>query len=108
MAQAAAAANRILSYRIRNEENNYATSELQGTLGGIEIELKDVWFKYPTRDIPIFTGLNIKIEKGKFAALVGASGKYCSDSFAHKILTLPTGCGKTSIISLLERYEIHS
>ena len=75
MAQAAAAANRIISYRVHDDdESSKAISELQGTTGGIEIELKDVWFKYPTRDTPIFTGLNIKIEKGKFAALVGASG----------------------------------
>jgi ABC-type multidrug transport system fused ATPase/permease subunit len=46
-----------------------------------------LWFKYPTRDIPIFTGLNLTIKKGQFAALVGASG-----------------CGKTSIVSLIERF----
>jgi len=74
IAQAAAAARRILSFRIRDEENSTGTSEIPNTTGGIEIELKDVWFRYPTRDIPIFTGLNIKIEKGQFAALVGASG----------------------------------
>ena len=74
IAQAAAAANRIIAFRVRDDKKNKATSELQDTDGGIEIELKDVWFEYPTRDIPIFTGLNIKIEKGKFAALVGASG----------------------------------
>jgi len=74
MAQAAAAAQRILSFRVRDNGNNKAGLELQEVTGGVEIELKDVWFKYPTRDVPIFTGLSIKIERGQFAALVGASG----------------------------------
>ncbi|KAM0739487.1 hypothetical protein ACQRIT_007224 [Beauveria bassiana] len=55
--------------------------------GGVKIELDNVHFRYPTRDTPVFAGLSLTIEKGQFAALVGASG-----------------CGKTSIISLLERF----
>ncbi|TAQ89536.1 hypothetical protein B7494_g2142 [Chlorociboria aeruginascens] len=86
-AQAAAAANRILSFRAPDVSNLKATAVLQDTEGGVKIELKDLWFKYPTRDVPIFSGLNITIEKGQFAALVG-----------------PSGCGKTSVISLLERF----
>ncbi|PMD39974.1 hypothetical protein L207DRAFT_428418 [Hyaloscypha variabilis F] len=87
MAQASAAANRILSFRKRGRIASKTPLEIQDIEGGIKIELRDLWFKYPTRDIPIFTGLNLTIEKGKFAALVGSSG-----------------CGKTSIVSLLERY----
>jgi ATP-binding cassette, subfamily B (MDR/TAP), member 1 len=91
-AQASAASNRIINMResrnkdlISNEEN------IQDTEGGVKIELQDLHFKYPTRNVSVFKGLNITIEKGQFAALVGASG-----------------CGKTSIISLLERfYEPH-
>jgi ABC-type multidrug transport system fused ATPase/permease subunit len=52
----------------------------------MSIELDNVYFKYPTRSTPVFKGLSLKIEKGQFAALVGASG-----------------CGKTSIVSLMER-----
>ncbi|KAL3419339.1 ABC transporter [Phlyctema vagabunda] len=88
MAQATAAANRILSFRIRDDTNTGRTSEhWKDSEGGVRVELRDLWFKYPTRDVPIFTGLNLTIEKGQFAALVGASG-----------------CGKTSIVSLLERF----
>ena len=71
---------------------------------GVRIELQNVWFRYPTRDVPVLNGLNMtvsyrtmqsqhfcandpQIEKGQFAAIVG-----------------PSGCGKTSIISLLERF----
>ncbi|KAK0118936.1 hypothetical protein ONS96_012011 [Cadophora gregata f. sp. sojae] len=87
LAQASAAANRILSFRIRPKTGAKPALELQDMSGGAKIELRDLWFKYPTRDVPIFTGLNITIEKGQFAALVG-----------------PSGCGKTSIVSLLERF----
>lgn len=86
VAQAAAAANRILSFRTREKSDSKKSLKIQDTDGGVKIDLRDVWFKYPTRDTPIFTGLNLTIEKGQFAALVG-----------------PSGCGKTSIVSLLER-----
>ncbi|KAI1498378.1 P-loop containing nucleoside triphosphate hydrolase protein [Biscogniauxia marginata] len=88
-AQASAAANRILSMReSRNrDQGSEKTAQIPDTEGGIKIELEDVHFKYPTRNVAIFRGLNITIEKGQFAALVGASG-----------------CGKTSIVSLLERF----
>jgi ABC-type transport system involved in cytochrome bd biosynthesis fused ATPase/permease subunit len=61
MALASAAANRILSLRVRDNEIRKGTKELNNTVGGVEIELRDVWFKYPTRDVPIFTGLNLKV-----------------------------------------------
>lgn len=103
-AQASAAANRILSVR----ETRYRSASASGdasspsssdgkqeqqqnhipdTAGGIKIEMRGVHFRYPTRDTPIFRGLDLTIEKGQFAALVGASG-----------------CGKTSVVSLLERF----
>ena len=78
IAQATAAANRILSFRVRDRELSKETSILQDADGGVKIEFQDVFFKYPTRDIPIFSGLSLTIEKGQFAALVG-----------------PSGCGKT-------------
>lgn len=63
MAQASAAANRILSFRVPAEVAGNSASKIQNTDGGIKIELKDVWFKYPTRDVPIFTGLNITVSR---------------------------------------------
>ncbi|RYO80015.1 hypothetical protein DL766_000524 [Monosporascus sp. MC13-8B] len=87
-AQASAAANRILNVRdSRNKDEASASESVPDTEGGIKIQIEDVHFKYPTRDISIFKGLNLTIEKGQFAALVGASGS-----------------GKTSIVSLLERF----
>ncbi|KAL1841122.1 hypothetical protein VTJ49DRAFT_7400 [Mycothermus thermophilus] len=86
--QASEAANRILQARETRIRDSVSESEqIPDTDGGVRIELKDVHFKYPSRDVSIFRGLNITIEKGQFAALVGASGS-----------------GKTSIVSLLERF----
>lgn len=40
----------------------------------IEIEFKDVWFKYPNCERYILKGLNLKIEKGEKIAIVGING----------------------------------
>jgi ATP-binding cassette, subfamily B (MDR/TAP), member 1 len=92
--QAAAAANRILDVhdsavagRSDACENLGRDTTKDGGSEGIDIELQDVCFKYPTRDVPIFDQLSLKVEKGQYAALVG-----------------PSGCGKSTILSLLERF----
>ncbi|KAK2639497.1 hypothetical protein Ddye_027292 [Dipteronia dyeriana] len=52
------------------------------------VELKNVFFAYPARpDQLIFKGLNLRIEAGRTVALVGQSG-----------------CGKSTIIGLIERF----
>ncbi|KND86377.1 Multidrug resistance protein 2 [Tolypocladium ophioglossoides CBS 100239] len=87
-ARANAAANRIMDMQETRLRDDIPGSEhIPDTDGGVKIELQDVHFRYPTRGVSVFKGLNVTIEKGQFAALVGASG-----------------CGKTSIISLLERF----
>ncbi|XP_055805857.1 ABC transporter B family member 9-like [Solanum dulcamara] len=53
-----------------------------------EIELKDVYFRYPARpDVQIFSGFSLVVPSGKTVALVGQSGS-----------------GKSTVISLLERF----
>ena len=53
-----------------------------------EIELKDVSFKYPARpDVQIFSEFSLKVPSGTTAALVGQSGS-----------------GKSTVISLLQRF----
>nr|UMZ45372.1 hypothetical protein [Paramyrothecium roridum] len=87
-AQASAAANRIIDMRRSSGWDDRATTDrIPNADEGVEIELRNIHFRYPTRDTPIFTGLNLTIHKGQFVAFVG-----------------PSGCGKTSIISLLERF----
>lgn len=58
-----------------------------------DVEFKNVYFRYPTRpQVPVLNGLNLKVEKGQYIALVGASG-----------------CGKSTTIGLVERfYDAHS
>ena len=86
-ASAKAAANRILGARLtRNKETHADAESIPDAKGGVKIQLENVHFKYPSRNVSVFKGLNITVEKGQFAALVGASG-----------------CGKTSVVSLLER-----
>ncbi|XP_031765976.2 ATP-dependent translocase ABCB1-like isoform X2 [Galleria mellonella] len=51
-------------------------------------QLKNIHFKYPSRpDVKVLNNLDLDINKGKTIALVGASG-----------------CGKSTIIQLLERF----
>lgn len=53
-----------------------------------EIELRDVYFRYPARpEVQIFSGFSIHIPCGKTVALVGQSGS-----------------GKSTVISLVERF----
>jgi ATP-binding cassette subfamily B (MDR/TAP) protein 1 len=95
IAQASAAANRILSFRVPGNKKAAAapliskrsSQEDEPSQGGAEISFQDVHFRYPTRDVSIFAGLNLTIRAGQFAGIVGASGG-----------------GKTTIISLLEQF----
>ncbi len=53
-----------------------------------DIEFSDVFFNYPSRpDVTVLNGINLRFPATKSAALVGASG-----------------CGKSTIVSLLERF----
>ena len=52
------------------------------------MEIKAVEFAYPTRqDVPVLAGFSLKVSSGQTVALVGASG-----------------CGKSTVISLIERF----
>ncbi|GAB7362437.1 hypothetical protein MBLNU230_g2759t1 [Neophaeotheca triangularis] len=52
------------------------------------VEFRDVHFRYPTRpEQPVLRGLNLSVQPGQYIALVGSSG-----------------CGKSTTISLLERF----
>jgi ATP-binding cassette, subfamily B (MDR/TAP), member 1 len=59
----------------------------------LAVDFRNVTFTYPSRRRKaVLRDLNLRVKRGQVAALVGASG-----------------CGKTTVISLLERfYEIDS
>ncbi|XP_057461232.1 putative multidrug resistance protein [Actinidia eriantha] len=87
--EAKAAATRITEMMDRDpaidseDRKGKALSYVRG-----EIEFKGVYFSYPSRpDTPILQGLDFKIPAGKTVGLVGGSGS-----------------GKSTIISLLERF----
>jgi len=52
-----------------------------------DIEFRNVWFKYPSREKQIFKGLNLKLKASQKVAFVG-----------------PSGCGKSTILALIQRF----
>lgn len=59
---------------------------MQSATGNFNV--KDVEFSYPTRpDQKVLKGLSLKVEAGKTVALVGSSG-----------------CGKSTILQLMQRF----
>ncbi|KAM7185763.1 ABC transporter-like protein [Rhypophila sp. PSN 637] len=91
IAKASVAANRIIDMRAKDRVDGKLMSLDFGNIGdndmGVKIQFQNVWFRYPTRDVPILNGLSLTIQKGQFAAIVG-----------------PSGSGKTTVVSLLERF----
>lgn len=64
------------------------TIDLHGIKG--KIEFKNLNFTYPGSQTPVLKNIDITLESGKTLAIVG-----------------PTGCGKTTLISLIQRlYEV--
>jgi ABC-type multidrug transport system fused ATPase/permease subunit len=70
-------------YEIDSMSNEGLCPEIKG-----QIKVKDVYFSYPTRPgDQVLNGLSVKIKPGQTVAFVG-----------------PSGSGKSSIVSLLERF----
>ena len=68
---------------IKDEVDAQIIEDLHG-----EIELKNIYFSYPSRkNVTILKNVNLTFKRGEKTALVG-----------------PTGCGKSSIIQLIERF----
>ncbi|KAL1881476.1 hypothetical protein VTK73DRAFT_3538 [Phialemonium thermophilum] len=84
IAKATVAANRIIDMRAEDYADGRLISLDLGNIGdndkGVKVRLENIWFKYPTRDVYVLRGLDITIEKGQFAAIVGPSGKFYAPS----------------------------
>lgn len=90
VANATAAANRILGFRAGSESNtavDFVSPDDGIRDTGTKVEFSSVAFTYPTRDVPVYKDLSFSISPGEYVAFVG-----------------PSGCGKTTVISLLERF----
>jgi ABC-type multidrug transport system fused ATPase/permease subunit len=71
----------------RPKIDNYSTAGLMTDYKG-SVTFDSVYFSYPTRtNAPILRGVGFQVQSGKTIALVGSSG-----------------CGKSTVVSLLERF----
>lgn len=61
MAQASAAANRIIGLRSSENDSGTGSSTVLDLDGGPNVEFKSVTFKYPTRDVPVFKELSFTV-----------------------------------------------
>ena len=85
-AAAKGAARRVFAVIDRKPRIHEGTKHIEHMKG--EIEIENLTFRYPSRtDTPVFTNLNMKIKEGQTVGLVGLSG-----------------CGKSSIVSLVQRF----
>jgi ATP-binding cassette subfamily B (MDR/TAP) protein 1 len=73
MAQATGAANRIISMRATTKEKDNAWTDMIDGSEGASVEFRNVDFTYKSREVNVLSNLNLKVEAGQFAALVGAS-----------------------------------
>jgi ATP-binding cassette, subfamily B, bacterial MsbA len=84
---ALAGAERVFSI-LDLEEEKVKEGEKEFTNFNKLIEFQNVSFKYPSRDIPVLTSINLTVEKSKILAIVGMSG-----------------AGKTTLVDLLFRFH---
>ena len=65
IAKASVAAGRIIDMRDRDHVDGKLISLDVGNIGdddmGVKIQFQNVWFRYPTRDVPILNGLNLTV-----------------------------------------------
>ncbi|XP_063825682.1 ATP-dependent translocase ABCB1 [Ostrinia nubilalis] len=82
------AAGRVTGLLNKRSKITDPANPIENFKGTGEASLQEVNFRYPTRPlIQVLKSLNLEVERGKTVALVGSSG-----------------CGKSTVIQLLERY----
>lgn len=67
IAKASLSANRIIGMRGTDQVEGKLISLDVGNIGeedmGVKVQFQNVWFRYPTRDVPILNGLNLTVSK---------------------------------------------
>ena len=65
IAKASVAAERIIEMREKDHYDGKLISLDVGNIGendkGVRIQFQNVWFRYPTRDVPILNGLHLTV-----------------------------------------------
>ncbi|MDR2045276.1 MAG: ABC transporter ATP-binding protein/permease [Clostridium sp.] len=97
----------MTDFRLFLSDYNVADSELEQTLNSdnIEIEFKNVWFKYPRTDEYILKGVNISIHKGEKLSIVGENGAGKS-TLVKLLLRLYTPSEGTILLNGVDIQEI--
>ncbi|KAK6530830.1 hypothetical protein TWF281_007667 [Arthrobotrys megalospora] len=89
--QAQGAANYVFNLRkqvVRDMKDDYPPKDKDGNEEATTVKFRDMEFSYPRRPgIKVLKGISQTIRAGQFVAFVGASG-----------------CGKTTMVNLLERF----
>jgi ATP-binding cassette subfamily B (MDR/TAP) protein 1 len=89
--QARGAANFVFNLRRqvgKDMKDNYPPGDGGSSTAAVEVECRDLEFSYPRRPMSkVLKDVSFLVQPGQFVAFVGASG-----------------CGKTTMISLLERF----
>jgi ATP-binding cassette subfamily B (MDR/TAP) protein 1 len=62
MAEATGAANRILSMR-PSKTKERDPEEFKTSKGGVGVELRNVYFTYKSREVPVIANLNLKVSR---------------------------------------------
>jgi ATP-binding cassette subfamily B (MDR/TAP) protein 1 len=101
MAQATGAANRIISMRPTTKEKKESWTDMNDGSEGASVEFRNVDFSYKSREVNVLSNLNIKVEAGQFAALVGASVRLPSPPLTHHLFHI------TSLTPNLGLRQIH-
>jgi ABC-type multidrug transport system fused ATPase/permease subunit len=71
IAKASLSANRIIGMRGTDQVDGKLISLDVGNIGeedmGVKVQFQNVWFRYPTRDVPILNGLSLTVRKSRFS-----------------------------------------
>lgn len=51
----------VEKFEAKGKKLDFRASDDEKDIRGVKIELRDVWFRYPSRDVPVLTGLDMTV-----------------------------------------------